>query len=114
MDNRLISFLKDMRTTEGDFTHTSIIMPRGKYKILGDNLDKFHEIYCQVIKDNGIAGITEKTPNILPLIVDMDFRYELDEPVKRIYTVDHLKKIIKIYRHWPNGYRGKHRMLIKK
>lgn len=97
MDSRLVKFLSKCEVNKGDpFTHTSKIKPCRRYYIEGDNLDEFYNIYNTVIADGGMAGITEKPPTVVPLIVDIDFRYSIDS-LKRHYTPTHVKNIISIY-----------------
>lgn len=100
MDNRLCKFLKDFEVGKDDpFTHTSKIKPCRRYNIDYTKLESFYKIYNQVVSDGGMAGITEKPEPIVPLIVDVDFRYPLsdDGVVKRLYTPKHIKDIISIY-----------------
>lgn len=98
MDIRLQKFLKDREVGKNEpFTHTSKIKPMRRYFIEGEDLDQFYDVYNQVIYEGGIAGITEKPEEVVPLIVDVDFRCPLDNGVKRYYKPKHIKELISIY-----------------
>lgn len=98
MDGRLVAFLKERAIEKGQpFTHTSKIAPRGCYNIVDDDLNDFYEIYNQVIMEGKVAGITEKVTPVLPMIVDVDFRYNVDNGVKRYYKSTHIQNVIEIY-----------------
>lgn len=98
MDNRLVKFLRSRETEKGvPFSHTSKIKPCRRYYIGEEDLDEFYEIYNQVIHDGGIAGLTEMPGEIVPLIVDIDFRCTLDNGIKRYYKPKHVKDVISIY-----------------
>lgn len=98
MDNRLVQFLKDRKVSKGEpFTHTSMLKPRGRFSIAGDDVDAFFTLYNNVIEEGGIAGLTEKPDSVVPLIVDIDFRCPLDKGLKRHYKPKHIKQIVSIY-----------------
>jgi P4 family phage/plasmid primase-like protien len=99
MDNRLVAYLskKQVFNKNEEYTHTSKIKPCGKYNIREQDLEEFYQVYNQVIEEGGIAGITEKPETIVPLIVDIDFRYSLDKGIRRYYKSTHIKEIIEVY-----------------
>lgn len=98
MDNRLVNFLKSRKAEKGaPYTHTSKIVPMGRFNIVDKDLDEFYEIYNQVIHEGGVAGITEMPGDVVPLIVDIDFRCTMDHGVKRYYKPKHVKDIVTIY-----------------
>src|SRR3990172_1247591 len=99
MDIRLINFLKKRTAVKGThFTHTSKIQPLRSYNIANEDMAEFWDIYNTVISEKGVAGVTEKPENVVPLIVDVDFRYKVegDEP-KRLYTSMQVEGIVKVY-----------------
>ena len=91
--------MKEREVGKGEpFTHTSKIKPCRRYYIEGDDLDAFYEVYNQVVHDGGIVGMTEKPEPVVPLIVDIDFRYSSDGgEVKRYYKPRHIREIVAIY-----------------
>jgi P4 family phage/plasmid primase-like protien len=98
MDDRLVKFLNTVEVGKDQpFTHTSKIKPLRRYYIEGNNIEKFYQVYNQVISEGGIAGITEKPEAVVPLIVDVDFKCSLNNGLQRYYKPKHIKDIIQIY-----------------
>jgi P4 family phage/plasmid primase-like protien len=98
MDDRLIKFLTSLEVGKDQpFTHTSKIKPLRRYYIEGEKLEKFYQVYNQVITEGCIAGITEKPNAVVPLIVDIDFKCTLNNGLQRYYKPKHIREIIQIY-----------------
>jgi P4 family phage/plasmid primase-like protien len=97
MDPRLDNFLKLCKVTKGEaYTHTSML--GGLYYIPVELMDDFRILYKQVISSGGIATITEKTLDVCPLIVDIDYKVPMDQGHGRLYTPETVRSLIKIYR----------------
>lgn len=98
MDSRLVNFLKDKTTKKNEpYTHTSKIKPMRSYFIDQDSRDEYYKIYNDVISEGGIAGITEKPEEVVPLLVDIDFKCDLSHGDKRHYKASHIRDIVSIY-----------------
>lgn len=98
MDKRIVDFLlTHVSQEEGPFTHTSKIKPCRKYLLQGQDLEKFYEIYNQVVNDGGIVGVTEMPQKVIPLIVDIDFKCPIDNGLIRYYKNQHIRDIINVY-----------------
>lgn len=99
MDQKLVSFLEKYRITEANatYTHTTMAAPMGKYNIPDTALSEFHEIYCNAIENGGIATVTEKVWDTVPLIVDIDYKFDISNGIKRLYTPDIIRGLIGCY-----------------
>lgn len=100
MESSFNKILESFRIAKGDknFTHTSRLEPRGNFYI-GDREDikKFYIELCKANERNELYGITEKPFEISPLRQDFDFRFHLDHGLKRVYTLNDIKKIHALY-----------------
>ena len=99
MDSRLVKFLERFTVKPKElYTHTSMITPRRSYFIPGTELDTFWSIYGMVLHDQGVAGLTEKPDDCLPLIMDIDLRYDLNMTgMARQYTEDTVTEVVQVY-----------------
>lgn len=86
------------------FTHTSIIKPSGAFYIPTEEIDVFYQMY----KTAFIAGedlyMTEKHKDISPFLIDLDFRFEKTQQLKRYYTNDDVQKVINTYMQCISNY----------
>jgi hypothetical protein len=93
----IYSFLEEHIVENGKIhTHTSMHNPKGAYYIKTAELDTFYDLYDTAIFNGKELHITEKHEEIAPIIIDLDFKYELDTH-ERKHTFEHIKKIINIY-----------------
>lgn len=100
MDSSLSTVLESFRVQKDDkhYTHTSRIHPKGKFVISGkDHTSVFYRELCKANEQNQAYGITEKPYEISPLRQDFDFRFSLDHGLRRVYTLDTLKTIHRLY-----------------
>lgn len=100
MDSSLSTVLESFRVQKDDkhYTHTSRINPKGKFVISGkDHMSTFYGELCKANAKNEVYGLTEKPYDISPLRQDFDFRFSLDHGTKRVYTLDNLKTIHRMY-----------------
>jgi P4 family phage/plasmid primase-like protien len=98
LKHEIYNFLDDRLVESGKVhTHTSMYNPKGSYFIKNTDLDTFYELYEDAIFNKKIElHITEKHEEIAPIIIDLDFKYEL-ETHERKHTIEHIKKIIELY-----------------
>ena len=95
VDKYNISKFLEERTVQSGHTHTSMCNPKGSYYIEEHDLDTFYEYYEKALFDNELH-ITEKHCEISPMIIDLDFKYEL-ETFERKHKISHIEKIIELY-----------------
>ena len=93
----IFNFLDEHIVENGKLhTHTSMHNPKGAYFIKASELDFFYQLYENALFNNKELHITEKHEEISPVIIDLDFRYEL-ETHERKHNETHVKKIINLY-----------------
>lgn len=82
-------------------THTSMIRPIGKFQFNRNDLEIFWELYCDKIsnEENPIVGITEKSQQYMPVLVDIDIKLKEEQESKseHLYTEENVLSIISIY-----------------
>ena len=72
-------------------THTIVGRPGGKYNIPQDKYDEFLEVYTKGYKPGGYH-LVEKPADMGPLLIDLDFRQDVEH---RQYTKDDIKHVVK-------------------
>ena len=78
-------------------THTSIGDPFGKWSVPDENYDYFLNLYSEIVLKYKInVHLTEKHKKYSPILIDLDFRYNLENP-DRLFDLDFIKKIIQLY-----------------
>jgi len=101
MDKRLQTILKKYKSEQLYQTHVSLFGPKGKYCINRQDIDKFLDIYSQVVADSSnLAGVAEKPQPYIPVLVDVDIKRKLEEDeteASPIYTLTHVKRLIELY-----------------
>lgn len=95
MDEYNIYKFLEERVVQSGHTHTSMCNPKGSYYIEDHDLDTFYEYYEKALFDNELH-ITERHCEISPMIIDLDFKYEL-ETFERKHKLTHIEKIINLY-----------------
>jgi hypothetical protein len=91
-------FLLEYKTLPtGAFTHTSLGNPMGSFYIPVEKEDEFYKLYSMAIKANEKLYLTEKHKLLSPLLLDFDFRYQIGDELKRLYTNEDILKIIQTY-----------------
>jgi P4 family phage/plasmid primase-like protien len=94
----ILKYLKPLKAAKNaDFTHTSMGNPSGSYYIQAENNDEFLNIYASAIKNNEVLHITEKHKLISPILLDFDFRFNINENLERLYNYDNILEILNIY-----------------
>lgn len=93
-------FLKDMKSpNDPDHTHVSMGIPKGIYSF-GSKMSVFWKIYDKSLEANVPMYLAENPGKETPIVVDIDLRVKkssLVKPVKKIYTDDHVSKVIMAY-----------------
>jgi len=107
MDPQLSRFLSKFSVQDAKtYTHSSQIVPFGKFQLSGKDLDKFYDLYCSKLDELGdgfISGIAEKPQKYMPVLVDVDIKLPYDETwdekqlSTHLYRPKHINKIIDIY-----------------
>jgi P4 family phage/plasmid primase-like protien len=100
--NQFLSNYKTLKT--GAFTHTSLGEPVGSFYIPIEREDEFYKLYSLAVKSGDNLYLTEKHKNLSPILLDFDFRYHIVDKLERIYTNNHLTKIVQIYVKILNDY----------
>jgi len=93
----IYNFLDEHRVESGQpHTHTSMYNPKGSYHIKESELNRFYELYEDAIFKKYELNITEKHEEIAPIIIDLDFKYDIDTH-ERQHTEEHVVKIVSLY-----------------
>lgn len=117
--NDLVLFLTQHKTTpDVGATHTGMYIPfKGSWHIsVQSDLDKFWSIYTDlygstVLQDKRLGvGITEVQADVSPLVVDIDFKYDMTKGYDRLYhmqtdimsVVNMYNEAIRMYVKEPN------------
>jgi P4 family phage/plasmid primase-like protien len=110
----LNSFINKHKVEKGKpYTHTSLGNPKASFFISDEDYDKFMNLYGLALTKGISLHYTEKPIDPSPLRVDLDFRFPVDENsyvigedkvLKRVYTVEHVKKILLNYFKIINKY----------
>ena len=117
------TFLQDHKAEKGSaFTHTSIYHPIGSFYIPPEDVDRFFELYKEVVMTGEELYLTEKHRELGPVIIDLDFRFHhegggdagedstpvstqvstpvstpVSPPLRRRYQTSDIDSIIQIY-----------------
>jgi len=95
----ILNFLNDHRTNEenkNNFTHVSMGKPTGSFLIKPEEMNTFFDLYEEAIFNGTDLHLLERHEDFGPLIVDLDFKYDL-EIKDRPHTEEHIQKIVKLY-----------------
>lgn len=93
----IFKFLEEHIVEKGKVhTHTSMHNPKACYFIKSSEMDVFYQLYETAILSGIELHITEKRQDFYPMVVDLDFKYEL-ETHERKHNETHIKKIIELY-----------------
>jgi P4 family phage/plasmid primase-like protien len=79
------------------FTHTSIVKPSGAFYIPTEEIDVFYEMYKTAFAAGEDLYMTERHKEVSPFLIDLDFRFEKTQQLKRYYTQDDLHNIVMTY-----------------
>ena len=76
---------------------TSLGRAAGSYLILDDDLEQFYSLYIDAIDRGHKLSLTEKPGIYAPVLVDLDFRFPIDDLYNRKFDLDFLKKLSNRY-----------------
>ena len=99
----MIQFLKKHYVDDLFHSHVSLIEPKGKFRFGRDNLEKFWDIYSNIIYNDPetIIGLAEKPGSHLPVFADFDIKLKLTDDLDisrdHLYTEKNIKDIIGIF-----------------
>lgn len=96
----LNKFLKENQTDSVFHSHVSMGGIKGKFMFQRDSIDKFWDIYCNLIFENKNPSvfIAENSQKYLPVLVDVDLKYKDEEKiVKSLYSQKQLQEVIATY-----------------
>ena len=99
----LNKFLNRHKTENNDIiTHYSLPPLAGKYFIDLNELKIFHKLYYQAINDGQNLYLIEKLPDISPIHIDLDFRFNKhysNHKYKEIHIKNFITKYIEIIKN---------------
>ena len=96
------NFLSSHKVQKGsEFTHTSMGKSAGAYYIPGDKQDDFYTLYSTALEKGEELHITEKHRDISPVVIDLDFRQQVQD---RLYTDDMITAFLKALKHQIQEY----------
>ena len=99
--HNMVRFLKKNLILKGStFTHTSLGKPHGSYFIPSENTNDFYRLYSECIDAHEELYMTEKHRHVGPLIIDLDFRFNITDAPKKdkhLYSQENLHKIVEEY-----------------
>jgi P4 family phage/plasmid primase-like protien len=79
------------------YSHTSIGAPQGAYNIRSVNYDDFLDAVCESLSAGNVLYLTEKPGRYFPVIVDLDFRFDLSAGEHRRFDADFVESVVKLY-----------------
>lgn len=82
---------------KSEFTHTSIIKPSGAFYIPTEEMDLFYSQYERAMTAGEDLYMTEKHRDTSPILIDLDFRFNKNDDITRVYTSENIKTIILLY-----------------
>lgn len=96
LSDELISFLEKCRVEKGQvFTHTSFAKNlKGVFYMCPDKEDAFHDLYKRCYEEGMVLGMIEKPRDIMPLLVDLDFK---QSTMERRYDMSDVCNFIDCY-----------------
>jgi hypothetical protein len=109
----LNSFIHKHKIEKGKpYSNTSLGNTKASFFISDDEYEQFLNLYSLALTNGISLHYTEKPIDPSPLRVDLDFRFPVEETnkydengnLKRIYTEEHVDKIVKHYLQIINMY----------
>lgn len=89
------------RRTQDRATHLSMIDPKGKFSITGNDVDAFMDLYCMESQTDGVFGILEMTNmhTVIPVLVDADIKKEVPAGAActPLYTPEFVLRLVRVY-----------------
>jgi P4 family phage/plasmid primase-like protien len=100
------AFLNRFKVKKGEvFNYTLTAKPFGSFFIPQGHIDEFNELYSSVIETGTVPCLTEKPGKYSPILIDLDFKYELSgaEP-ERKHTPGQIDQIAKMHYEFLERY----------
>ena len=72
---------------------TSLGRVLGSYHIPDDDLNEFYDLYVDAIDKGAQLSLTEKPGEYAPLLVDLDFRFPIDDLFTRKFSKNFIRKL---------------------
>ena len=104
-DFKFIKYLNNSRNKK-NFNYTSLHKPKGAFFIAPNQTDVFLKLYHDYIyKKKQKPYITEVHDKYTPILIDLDFRFEISsKTISRNYNLEFIKKFIMIYLKYIDKY----------
>jgi P4 family phage/plasmid primase-like protien len=97
-NTNFFKFLKSHSVSKGnESTHSSMGEPFGSFFISTEEYEEFYNLYNMAINDDIVLHIIEKHTELSPLLVDLDFKFALNEVSNRLIDGNHIKNILRLY-----------------
>lgn len=97
----LLSLLKNNRIFDSFYSHVSLINPKGKYSFASrDVFEDFWCFYQRIVAEKEIIGLAEVPQSFIPVIVDIDLKFDLENNLQdsgHYYKLGFVKAIISSY-----------------
>jgi phage/plasmid-associated DNA primase len=102
MNSELVNFIKRFYVDDMYFSHQTLFEPKGKFRFVRNNLEKFEELYLKLAKDpvNNILGVAEKPREHIPVYADFDIKIKLTDDFTfcdTLYSEKNVLDVIKIF-----------------
>lgn len=97
--NSLSQFMSQYKAQTGDITtHTSLPPSPGKWSIPQEDgmYEEFLKLYTEAVQEKDYH-LTELHAAFGPIVIDLDFKFDIDVDVERKYSIDTVKTIIQYY-----------------
>ena len=80
-----------------DVSNTSLPPKTGKWAIPKENYETFMESYAESVESGNTMYITELHTVASPVLIDLDFKFNIDCGKNRVYTHETITSIVSIY-----------------
>jgi P4 family phage/plasmid primase-like protien len=102
----LTEFLNAHRVQEkgSPYTHTGLSPMLGKYYIPPTEQEEFFKCYNNALSAGLALTLTEVHQKYSPILIDLDFRFDLDSNLTRKYTTQDIENIINLFNEQINHF----------
>ncbi len=91
-------YLKSLKLPNPDqWTHVSEVTPKTSFYVSSIQKPAFIERYVKTIQKGVVLGVAEKPREIMPLIIDIDMKFDDTGDLTRRYTSEDVVAIVRIY-----------------
>tara|TARA_B100001094_G_scaffold64273_1_gene60295 strand:- start:6411 stop:8933 length:2523 start_codon:yes stop_codon:yes gene_type:complete len=78
-------------------THYSLPPEPAKYRIVGEHVEEFFELYSEEVKVGKQPSIVEVHEDLSPIVIDIDLRYNIDDCITRAYEESDVMTFVKLF-----------------